>query len=401
MKAGGWPSIILIYLFGVLAVASLSKLIPLADAFEQSLGASPQQFALLLSLLAVPAAVLGAVVGGFVDRIGAGRALVLSALAGALANLMYFFAQPIGTFQMIRVFEGFSMVGVFASAPALLMATTADKRRVRAMALWSTYTPVGFSAGLVMSGAFVGTPHWRGSFAVHGSLFVALALAGLMLPTIARKPVDKAESTVTVRVRQLFAAYGQVKPLRLALAFGAIASIGLGTSTIFPAYFSHEHQLAVGTASNILAGANLAMVAGSALAGALVSRGIRVRSLFAAIALTGTVAGAAIYFPGTPLNAGLVALCVWLATTGAANATVLAVLPRVIADTQRGASAAGLISQMGALVAFVTPPIWLPLLANGGWTPFVALVIAGWLASFLLLPVRNSGVSMTEAAASR
>ena len=87
------------------------------------------------------------------------------------------------------------------------------------------------------------------------------------------------------------------------------------------------------------------------------------------------------------MSVAIALLCLWLATTGAATATVLAVLPSVVRSPQKGASAAGLISQTSALVAFITPPIWLPAVAGNRWTLLIAFVIAGWLASLMLLPV--------------
>src|SRR6185436_14843400 len=135
MKPGSWPSILLIYLYGVLAAASLSKLIPLSQVLERQLEIGPAQFALLLSLIALPAAIIGAAVGGIVDRVGPAQALMFSAIAGAIANIAYLFAEHIVAFELIRVFEGCALVGIYAAAPALIMATTVDKRRVRAMAL--------------------------------------------------------------------------------------------------------------------------------------------------------------------------------------------------------------------------------------------------------------------------
>src|SRR5262249_13565221 len=139
--------------------------------------------------------------------------------------------------------------------------------------------------------------------------------------------------------------------------------------------------------AGMLAAANLAMIVGSLGAGVVIARGFPVRRLFAALAATGIVAGASLWFPLTPMFLAIVLLCVWLATTGAAMATVMAVLPTVVRSPQKGASATGLISQTSALVAFVTPPIWLPAVAGNHWTVLIALVATGWLASLVLLPV--------------
>src|SRR5215470_9441139 len=128
MKPGSWPSIILIYCYGVLASASISKLIPLSHVFTRDFAAGPAEFALLIALITLPAAFIGAAVGGIIDRFGTAQALVASAILGALANILYLFADRMLAFEIIRVFEGLALVGIYASAPALIMATTTDKR---------------------------------------------------------------------------------------------------------------------------------------------------------------------------------------------------------------------------------------------------------------------------------
>lgn len=387
MKSGSWSSIVLIYLYGVLASASISKLIPLTQVFTHQLGASPGEFALLLSLVTLPAAIIGAAVGGVVDRVGPGRALVFSAIAGALANILYLFAEQLLVYELIRLFEGLALVGIFAAAPALIMATTTDKRRVRAMALWATYTPVGFSTGLLLSGCFVNTEHWRLCFVLHAVLFITVASAGLVLPRIEQFEALFRPHTFTSRLRDLLSGYSDPKLMRLVLALGCVVSIGFGTSTVFPTWFSHEHGMPIGTVSNVFAAANLAMIGGSLIAGALIARGLPVRRLFAVLAALGICSGASLWFPLTPAVVALALLCVWLATTGAATATVMAVLPGVVRSPQKSATATGLISQTSALVAFITPPIWLPAVADNRWTLLIGLVVAGWLLSLVLLPV--------------
>jgi hypothetical protein len=43
---------------------------------------------------------------------------------------------------------------------------------------------------------------------------------------------------------------------------------------------------------------------------------------------------------------------------------------------------------MAALATFVTPPLWLPMLARGQAGAFVLIVAAAWIAALLLLPRR-------------
>ncbi|MES2262707.1 MAG: MFS transporter [Pseudomonadota bacterium] len=393
MKPGSWASIGLIYLYGVLGVASLSKFIPLRSDLEQALQMGPQAFALLVALLMLPPALLASVGGRLIDRAGARRTLLFSALVGLLANIGYALAASAAQYQVVRIVEGIGLIGVFTAAPALIMATTTGARRVRAMAFWATYTPVGFSLGLAIAGLFAATPHWRGGFLLHGALFLVAAFLGLLLPSVAPSTVAAGPRGAAAKLLDLFSAYRQIGPLRLACAFGLIVSVGFGTNTVFPAYFAAAHQWPIGAASTLLATANLAMIAGSLLAGAALARGVAVRTLFGALAATGVVAHCLVFLPGMASTLHAAALCLWLAVLGGGTATVLSQLPRVIADPSQGAAAAGLLSQISALTTFITPPLWLAVSGSGHWQAYTGLALLCWLGSLLLLPVRAAPAS--------
>lgn len=386
MKPGGWPSILAVYLYGVLGVACLSKMLPLAGDLQRALGASPAQFALLLSMLALPAAVLATVAGALVDRVGPRLVLILSALIGSGVDAGYWFAPSLGAFQVLRLFEGLTMVGIFTAAPALLMATTADRRRVSAMTLWSTYTPTGFSLGLVIAAGFAGGPGWRWTFVLHGGLFLAAAALGLALPRAEPRAANAARKGVGARVAELLGAYAQSGPVRLALAFGLVICLGLGVSTVMPSFLSQVHGLSIGAASNLLAAANFSMILGAFLTSFWLGSGRSAHLFYIGLGVVGSIAGVVLFAPGAPFAVVLAALCVWLMVSGAATSFALAVLPGVIDDPRRGAAAAGLFSQISSVVTLVTPPIWLGVFGHGGWGPFVGLIFGGWILSFLFLP---------------
>jgi predicted MFS family arabinose efflux permease len=382
MKQGSWPSVGLIYLYGVLGSASLSKTIPLQADFAQHLGASPGEFALLISLIAVPAAVFATVAGSLIDRFGARSTLIVAALAGTAANLLYLRADSILMFQAIRVFEGFVLVGAYSAAPALIMATTSDERRGKAMAFWSTYMPVGVSSGLLLSGSFAGGDNWRGGYLLHGCAFLVMAVVGLLLP----------RPTVTHAARprlHLLATYAQIGPLRLALTFAALVIMGFGMNTVFPSWYSQTRGVSVGAASGILSVANLAMIVGGLLTALLIARGLAVTTLFRVFAVAGVIASIGLFAPASPTLLCLAALALWLVTTGASTAVVTYSLPRVVHDPLQGASAAGLLSQIAAISTFITPQIWLRLLAQDQWLWFVVVIAICWVAALCLLPLHG------------
>lgn len=386
MKPGSWPSIALIYCYGVLASASLSKIIPLQADYESHLGISHAQFSLLLSLLTIPPAILASAAGSVIDRMGARTALIAAAIVGLVVNFAYLQAQSLLAFQAIRVLEGFVMVGIYSGAPALIMATTAPQRRGRAMAFWSTYTPVGIASGLLLSASFAGTEDWRGGYLLHMVLFAVMAVAGLMLP--------RAPSAGAVRQKiGLFSAWTQAGPLRLALAFSMLVVMGFGLNTVFPTWYSSQHEVSVGAASSLLALANLCMIPGGLIAGALLARGMRDFRLVLLLMILSVLVSLPLFMPGEAKSLRLLALLVWQLAAGASIAVVTSGLPRVVADPTQGAAAAGLLSQIAALITFVTPLVWAPVLASGWWPGFMLIVLVAATLAAMLFPAarRPSG----------
>lgn len=382
LAPGGWPSIGLIYLYGVLSSASLSKIIPILGDVGTHLGASPARFGLLISLMTVLPALLASVAGSIIDRLGARSTLQLVALTGIGVNVAYLVAESLGAFMAIRVLEGLIAVGGYAAAPALIMATTGPQRRSRAMAVWSTYSPVGVSLGLALAGSFAGTAQWRGGYWLHMMLFAVLALASPLLPRAPAAPAG------VMQRAGLFAVWAQSGPLRVSLAFAMLIVIGFGATTIYPEWFARQHDVSVGEASNIFSGLTLVMIPGGLVAGALLARGWRDGPFLGGLMLAAVIVSLPMFVPGVGEAGRIPSILVWMLVQGAGIAVVMSALPRVVANPLQGAAAAGLLSQLAALVTFVTPLIWQPILQAGTWPGFVAVVAIAAIIAWLLFPSR-------------
>ncbi len=265
------------------------------------------------------------------------------------------------------------------------MATAGIARRGRAMSLWSTYTPVGMSLGLLLSAHFAGTAAWRTGYLIHLVLFVVLLLAGWWLP---RSPVV----THATHARPgLLSAVTQAGPVRLSLTFSALLMMGFGMSTVFPDWFALQHQVSVGAAAGILAMANLAMIPGGLATGWLLARGSRDTTVLATLMVLAVAVSLPLFMPGHDQLLRIVAMLVWLLAQGAAIAVVTAALPRVVANPAQGAAAAGLLSQIAAITTFITPLIWRPILGRGNWLQFLLVVAVSAAAALALFPRRNPG----------
>jgi MFS family permease len=385
MKHGGWASLTLIYLYGVVSAASLAKAIPLQAHISSLPGASPALFGLFISLMAVLPALFGTLSGAVIDRLGTRPALILAALIGALVNGLYLLSDAFATFQVIRVVEGCIPLLTYAAAPALMIAISAPERRSAAMALWSSYTPVGTSLGLLISAAFAGTDHWRHAYLMHGAIFVLLAVAGLALPNAPAASVAPAGPRRSILA--LLKSPAGLAPLRLASAFGVLILLGLGVSVVMPPYLARHYGITLSAASSIMAVANVVMILGSALSGVFLTRGVRAATVFTALAVSGSIAGLGVFAPWTHLSLTLSALVIWLTCTGAAMAVLASLLPKVAGPEHRAATA-GLLSQTGALTTFITAPLWLAVLGLQQWLALFMIILAGWGISVVLLPIQ-------------
>jgi hypothetical protein len=139
----------------------------------------------------------------------------------------------------------------------------------------------------------------------------------------------------------------------------------------------------------VLASTNLVMIAAGFIAGALLARGWRDGRLFTGLCLATMALAVPLFVPGLTGAARLSTMIVWMFVQGAMIATVTGALPRVVADPRQGAAAAGLLSQLAALVTFVTPLVWQPLLHRHLWPGFVAVTAAAAVAALLLFPRRS------------
>jgi hypothetical protein len=250
------------------------------------------------------------------------------------------------------------------------------------MALWSTYSPLGTSLGLLLSGTFAGTAFWLGGYQLHLALFALLALTSPLLPQASPGPR-------LAKPAGLFDSWTQSGPLRLSLCFAALVVIGFGTTTVFPEWFAFRHGVSVGDASKIFSLITLLMIPGSLAAGALLARGRRDLHLLTWLLVAAVAISLPMFAPGMVEEARIGAMAAWMLVQGAAIAVIMAALPRVVANPLQGAGAAGLLSQIAALITFVTPLVWQPILQARAWPAFVAVVAVAATAAWLLFPRRR------------
>ncbi|MGB8324190.1 MAG: MFS transporter, partial [Candidatus Acidiferrum sp.] len=327
MKAGGWPSIVTTYLFGVFAIVTMVRLIPLQLDIAQKTGATAAQFGLLIGLAGLPAAVLATVSGAVVDRFGPRTVLIGGALGITITSIAAALASSYLQFAILRLLEGVALVGLFTAGPVLLMRTTSGRRQAVAMTFWSTMSPVGVALGFETGGAFARTPLWYVAFLISGAALFALAAVALCLPEGGAS--SRPAPTLREQGTQLLQGYKQSGPLRLAFVYVLSGSTALGIDTVITSYIANTHRISVSSAAELTAGAALVMIGGALLVGAVLGRGYSPFRLCAPIALAASIFGSLIFVPACPLLLVGAALCGWFFALGAAMALIFAIIPRV------------------------------------------------------------------------
>lgn len=383
MKAGSWVSILSMFLFGVAGAATVSKLIPLGADLTAAFGLDAAQFGWLISLVALPAALLSIPAGVLVDRYGPRPVLYGALTLGVVSNLVSYHADSLLMLQVARFIEGGAICHIYTAAPAFLIATNEGPRRATAMTLWATYMPIGSAVGLLLAGQFAGSGDWHDVFLGHGALLVAIGLLNLRQPRVGGN-AGPAGMGVAARVRDLAGVYSRPAMLLFAAAFFLVISVGFGTNASLPGYLASLHETPVARVSQLVAFATLLMIPGSLGVGMLLAKGVAPGRVFTGIAIAGMVVGGLTFWPVPGGGARAVLVAAWFIVSGASVAAVMAILPQV-AEPQRRGAAAALLSLAGALATFATAPIWLPLAAGGNWPAIISLMVGSWAIALIVM----------------
>lgn len=372
---GSWLAILVIYAAGVAAAAQLGKLSALLPPMQHDLGLDLTVAALLVSLLEIGGATLGLFAGVVISRVGARRALLAGLMLMAIAAAGMAVTSAVAGMFLWRIVEAVAYLAVAVAAPTLTIATTSPAQRSTALALWSTFFPVGFATGSILAGLGVEVAPWRWVLLGSAALTALLLLPSWRLPT----PPEAAPRRA-----------GGARPTRaplgawlMAIGFACYTTFEVGLLAVMPAYFTGQRGVSASTAGLITGAAAFASVLGG-LAAAWWMRRDRPLGGFTAV---GIVVPALLLFAvftpsgGTWLWPALAATLL-NAISGAVPAVVFARLPDTVGPGGDMATANGLLAQGGASGSLLGPPLLAAAASHLGWP---AAAGAGLVASALCL----------------
>ena len=372
-----WTSIPLIYLFGLAGTSALGMMGPLADDIGRAFSVSGATVGIAIAGQLLPLAFAGIAVGWLVDRIGPRPLLGIGVLCIAACSLTNGLLNSFGLLRVSLLLEGIALVAVLTAGQVLLMIATKGRRQVQALTLWSTVTPVGYALGLLLVSPFAGSEGWQTGFLLHAAALLVLAFTVVVLPGV-RLRMAAGNSLGVLR-------NGRVLRFGLGLSMSALA--GIGASAVGALYLHQVHGVDLARSAQMMALASLAGVAGSFLAGLLLTRGwpgLRIALLVVVTALAG---GVAFYVPWGAIALAWSGAVLQQIAVGGFIALTYALLPRALPDPGMAGTAAGMVGQITGIGATLSAPIFFSALAMGQWSYFLIILLVAWGSSLLLLPV--------------
>lgn len=342
---------------GVLAAAVLGALAPISGAMQEQLGLSLVEIGLATSVITCVAAALGLPTGVLIRRRGF-RAALLAGLAvlgtaGAGAAL----ADTFAVLLVSRLVAGLGYLLVFVAGPVALTRLAKGPARGAALALWGTCIPIGLGVSAALGGAVTAASSWRVWLAMLAvaPLLVLLLMTQAVPPTTARTEQEH----IPVKVRR--------RPLLLAVAFAAVAAIGVAITTLLPRFLAERHGLSVVDAGFVTAVLSFSNVLGSVGAAVLLRRSRSPQRGIWWIAVV-PVAVTITFLSPVPtwvaIGAGLVAFV----SNGFFVSLMFALVPYTVDHDSETDVANGLLAQLGSLGTLLAPPLFGATVTTFDWS---------------------------------
>ena len=345
---------------------------------------------LLISLLEVGGGLFGFVAGLALGWINCRRSLLAGAAILAASSLSEALASDPTILFGARAVEGIGYLLVVIAAPTAIAAIADDRNRARALALWSSFVPVGIAVGSGVTSMGVAPLGAQGLIVLW-----AVLLAAAILP-ILRLHLPANDSVRHRIVLPAPAAWMST------FAFGVYTLFLCALTMLLPTFLIEERAAAMDEAGLVTSIASLSALPASGLAILLIRRGRLLARRLLMIAMPSLV-GTALLVPlalnhTDDLSTTGILIVSAVLLSGLVSPLMFARLP-ILAGAEsphdpRIASANGLLTQFGAGGALIGPPLGGLIADRWGWTALGA-VIAG-LALFML-----AGIALSEWIAAR
>lgn len=364
-------TVALVYAAGVAAGMALGRFIPLSSGVRGDFGLSLAAFGWLVSGITVVGAALALPAGLWIARGDLGRVLGAGLAVMLLGGILEVVSPSVLLLYTARMLEGCGYLLVVITGPLVLSARCRPTTERGALALWSTFIPVGMALASA-AGTLAGVLGWR--------LTAVLTVVPAVVPLVGAH--TWLTGTGTNDARQHRGASGGLRPvLWLSVSFSLIALLGVTVIALLPDLADHRGvSAALGSASTAVV--SLASVPGGLAAGLLMHRGLTPRRL--AVAALAMPCAAVVIYQASPWAAVAAGAAVLMAANGLVLAALYASMPTLAQSPYALRRGYGLLNQAGCLGSLFGPPVFGFTVTHTGWAAATVLVTLISLAGLTL-----------------
>lgn len=392
-------------LFGVALINYVDRqsLSVVAPRMQAQLHLSDAGYAHIVSVFLLASAIAYGLAGFISDRLGTRRAMMLFVGWWSLAEAATAFATSIWALSVARFCLGLGEPGLWVAAPKAVSEAAPKERQSLSIGLYTLGATVGAVVALPLIAVITRHLPWRSIFLLDG--VVGLLWLPLWFWISRGWPRGTAGAgDGERRANGVGALLRNPSTLRLLVARSLTDPVWYFFLFWFPKYLIGDRGLSLESASRIgwvvYFGAGLGTLAGGAISGRWIRRGMTARRAYRS-----TMLCAALLAPLSPLaalcgssmGAALIAAVVALAHMAwlvALTATLVELYP-----AEQVGKAAGLVAMGSGLGGMLSSEVVGYLVTHGGYTPvFCLMAVLHPLGIALLWPVFRERPSMAEIA---
>lgn len=397
-----WLLVFVATVAGFGAAFNVGKLAPTLHSLQSDLDLSLMQiswvvssFSVIAMLFAFPAALVS-------SRYGAYRVALIALTLLGVGAFGSSSSDTFSTLIFFRVIEGIGFVLTAVSAPALISHVTHPSNRPVAMAIWSTWIPIGVSIMLVVSPLvlnenLLGNKGWRAVWLLT-SVFAFAWLVVTAVSFFSHHKQHQVNRTVTpLDLTGIF----NRSTLMLAASFSCYSAVFLVAVSMMPTVWLQTKGIPAETSSWWLSIIVAGCVVGNIIGGWLVTKGIPTSKILAASFVIPTCLGGLAFLEFIPFWLQLLSMGVFILFAGIVPGTVFAVIPTYAKSPEQVSLIVGVVFQ-GAAMGQVLGPILFGFIIdlfnenwNWGFGFYVAIAILGGIIMINLKP-RNEEISLRE-----
>jgi MFS family permease len=355
---------------GLVTAASIGKLVPHLQWFASEFGIPLGLGGLLVSGVMIPGALAGWALGMVADRFGAKRVAVAGLALHAAASASLAYAGSFWALAALRILEGVGYSLLVVAATVLVVDASSTRRRALALAVWSSFAPIGFALGQWAAATVEGADRLAAIGRGHAVLLLlALALLALALPSGGRRA-----GLAAFRPRSSALRYPPA--LRAAAAFGCTTGVLLAAVALAPLVLAPAAELSIPDTARLTALAALPGIVGRFASGWLLDRRLAPRTVFAAASVAGLASILLSLLAPIPFAAALACFALFQISAGVLPGVLSAMLPQVAPSPAQLGTVSGMATQMINVGNLIGPPLVLSVFAAAGTGAAAAVLVA-------------------------